>query len=260
MPRPAALPEIALPAEPTEQSTATFLDEARAALRDRGTALIRRTGPRTGVPQAMLDALSSMSGASTARLADLLAAAAPPAPSHDQPSPGIPALPLHRDGALIGRPPSFIAFTATSVEPGTHDSALELVDTVAALPALSHDLRDLLDTHPLEYRVLDRRPFPHLPEGWFELPAYTSTPTGQALNIILPPAAPGPWQTRLRGLTDGDSAEALRRIDDELRRSPAYITHSWSAGDIILVDNSRVLHGLRATPAGSRARLARASS
>ncbi|WP_149359652.1 TauD/TfdA family dioxygenase [Lolliginicoccus suaedae] len=261
MPRPAALPEIALPPEPSRQSIATFLDEARAGLRDRGTALIRQLGPRIGAGSlgALLDALSG-SKTSIERLSELLAADAPPAPSPGRSSPGLPALPLHRDAALIGRPTSLIAFTATSVEPGTDHSALELVDTLTALPLLSAELRDLLDTRTMEYRVLDRRPFPHLPEGWFALPTYSSTPAGQALNIILPPAAPGPWQTRIRGLTNDDSSEALRRLDDELRRSTAYIAHSWSAGDIILVDNSRVLHGTRATPVGSRARLARASS
>lgn len=172
-----------------------------------------------------------------------------------------PALPLHRDGALVGSPTKVIAFSALASTPGA--GSLETVESIRALPALDPHLQAALKQSTWEYRLHDRGPFTHLPDGWFERATFVDSEAGRALNVILPEREgehPTPWEVRLNGHDATSSRAFTTALDDGLRASPDFIAHQWQDGDLVVIDNDHVLHGLAAVPSGSRHRVLRASA
>lgn len=251
-----ALPEIVFPQQASALVVSDFVGAVRQALDQRGVALV--TGARFGPPQLRALLATVADNRDPVHQGDRLAEIvrlAPVGPTTAQPASGMFPLPLHRDGALVGMPTNFIAFSAVHADPRDGVGVLELVDSANALTQFDSDLLDTLRSHAIEYRVLDRRPFPHLPVGWFTRPTFTHNRGREALNIVLPVATtPGwsnPWETRIGGLTPVDSAHALARIDTQLRASSTFASHRWNPGDVVLVDNSRVLHGVGAIPRGA---------
>ncbi|GGC54431.1 TauD/TfdA family dioxygenase [Hoyosella rhizosphaerae] len=240
---------------PTVSFTDDVVHDARTALAESGAALITGAGLSDAGLAALVSAIHGDHQGRTDPHAFEKANALQP-----QAASGMFPLPLHRDAALIGRPTRIIGFQSSYTTPETPTGLLELVDTVRAINEIDQDLLDTLTEHPLEYCVPDRRPFPFLPESWFRRPVFTQTSAGQALRVILPvDIASPPWLVRLVGLDDAESRKVLRELDTQLRGSTTFVAHHWTPGDVFLVDNSRVLHGITAVPAGALHRTVRQS-
>lgn len=188
---------------------------------------------------------------------------ATPAPAVTPPvATGSPALPLHRDGALVGRPTRLVAFSVPVAAPGV--GLLETVDSATAFAEFDPRLASTLRRSTWEYLVSDRRPFPHLPDDWFTRATFvedTSHAT-TALNLVLP-SRPGeeamPWRTRARGLDEDASRSLVAAVDDGLRASSTFDVHAWRPGDVVVLDNARVMHGITAVTAGAPHLVLRAS-
>lgn len=238
------------------RSTPAVLADVREALARDGRVLIRDAHLDTTGLAVLLRSLGD-----THAVEDPFSAAVGPRTPAPRPhsNRASPALPLHRDGALIDRPTRLIAFSALDT---SDDGHLETVDSVRALREFDAGLRDALHHATWEYRLRDRGPFAHLPEGWFSRPTFVDGPHGQALNTILPEhdgETPQPWEVRLRGVRQVDARAFFTTVDAALRTSSTFDSHAWASGDVIVIDNDRVLHGTSAVPAGSRHHVVRTS-
>lgn len=241
----------------TTTDVADFAAELRRAVASQGMALIQGLAPERSLLQGLLNGLHHGTD-----LAKILQSSTPTrASASAKASHGMFALPLHRDGALVGHPTSLIAFASDGAGHGEPGAYLDLVDSTVALNELSADLRTALENHPLHYRVPDRRPFPSLPEGWFTRPTFLETDGRKALSIILPTESmpTTPWEVRVSGVPDDISRQLLDRLDTELRASSTFTRHFWQSGDIVVIDNARILHGASAVIPNVSARTFRES-
>nr|WP_269781612.1 TauD/TfdA family dioxygenase [Nocardia bovistercoris] len=233
----------------------------RLTVRRRGYVLIREANFGRTALRALLQAIADPGLPVDAELRRRLCVHGTP-PSLPVPA-RVPALPLHRDAVLVEAPGELLGFSALATDPAFDAGALELVDSVTALTEFPTDLLRVLASRAFEYRLRDCSPFPNVPPEWFVRPTFVRAAAGRALNIVLPPTPrPGiaaPWETRLRGLGPRASADQIARVDDHLRASSTFRSHTWSTADAVVVDNSRVLHGIAAVPAAARHHVIRES-
>lgn len=170
---------------------------------------------------------------------------------------GRSALPLHTDGTLIDASPKYIALYCHAVDqqPGSGSTELclqaELLDT--DLPA---ELA-MVTYVDWEYFVTDASHFPGVAHRWLTIPPTVQSTTGTTrLNVALPfdavnGSTPAGWQVRLAGSTEDDSRPVFARLNQHLRGCQSFYSHDWSQGDLLVLDNERVLHGRTQIEPGS---------
>ncbi|MDR7017049.1 TauD/TfdA family dioxygenase [Acinetobacter sp. 3657] len=172
----------------------------------------------------------------------------------------IPDFPLHTDGIIIQQSTDAIVFYAQHVAHNTSGAGdLILSNHAKAFALMPISMRNVLVQHGLEYLVLDRRPFPFLPEGWFSIPSLRKINEQLYLYLALPfsPEQSEFWQVRIKGMLSATSETFLRELREYLMQDEFFIRHSWQTGDLILVDNRQVFHGFHTTTSDTQIHLYR---
>ena len=152
------------------------------------------------------------------------------------------AVPLHWDGAFVGRVPRFIVFhcdVAPSPECGGETT---FVDTTRVLASATAEQRRRWSDVSVRYetekvvhyggsftaRVVDRHPV-----------------TGETvLRFAEPVNDLNPVRLTVSGVDDGPAF--IREMQAVLAAPDALLAHRWEPGDIVLADNFALLHGRRA--------------
>jgi alpha-ketoglutarate-dependent taurine dioxygenase len=166
------------------------------------------------------------------------------------------ALPLHKDGILTG-------FDVTAV--GIYCMAFASVkggrtfvsDAVSALEVIDSEHMRLLQQYGMEARSVDRPGYycEEFQDGWTWFPALRARPgESETLNIGLPhePGERASWQVRVAGVPEAKSDEILCELKGALLREERVYYHAWECGDLLLMDNYRVMHGREAFCASRR--------
>lgn len=155
-------------------------------------------------------------------------------------------LPLHTDGALVGTYPNFIILYCVQFDQSAGSGETQICHQQLALTSMPEKLRKLFDQH-WEYYVHDASHFPTIARRWISIkPIIQSRDGFPTLNVALPfqndDERPG-WSVRLPGMEPSASASLFEELDSYLRSSEAYYSHRWNIGDLLVIDNTRVLHG-----------------
>ena len=67
------------------------------------------------------------------------------------------------------------------------------------------------------------------------------------------------YSAQVVGYSEEDSTELLRQVDEVLRRPEVLYAHLWQVGDVVVLDNRRVVHGRAPFPETSDRKLVRLS-
>ena len=157
------------------------------------------------------------------------------------------AVPLHWDGAFIGRVPRFIVFHCDLAPDRGSGGETTFVDTTRVLAAATTEQRDRWSEVSVKYetekvvhyggsftaRVVDRHPV-----------------TGEAvLRFAEPVADLNPVRLSVMGAVDPSGF--LGEMQALLAAPESMLVHSWREGDIVIADNFALLHGRRAFTANT---------
>lgn len=158
--------------------------------------------------------------------------------------------PLHTEGVISRRNVDATVWYATHATPGPA-GALQLSYQARAVESLPPEVLDVLREHGLVYHVMDHVAFPHAPETWYEIPCLRQVDGHEVLCLALPfsPVHKAQWHVRVNGWNSAASGEFLARLQACLENPAVHHVHHWQAGDLVVTDHRRVLHGLAATEA-----------
>jgi gamma-butyrobetaine dioxygenase len=140
----------------------------------------------------------------------------------------------HNDGLFLPHRPRFIILYCVS--PADDGGETFIVRGAAAAAALAADLRDFFASTPVEiclaetcatHRLLDEHPREAGPVFLFTDPSVSDRCTLRVGGVPLGPAV-------------------IARVRDALGRVDVAHTQRWAAGDLLVVDNLRFLHGRQA--------------
>ena len=163
------------------------------------------------------------------------------------------AVPLHWDGAFVGRVPRFIVFHCDVAPDPASGGETTFVDTTRVLAAATPVQRERWSEVSVKYetekvvhyggsftaRVVDRHPV-----------------TGEAvLRFAEPVDDLNPVRLTVSGASDG--AAFVDEMRAALASPNALLAHRWEPGDIVIADNFALLHGRRAFTATTRRALRR---
>ncbi|MBM7773966.1 (5R)-carbapenem-3-carboxylate synthase [Actinokineospora baliensis] len=169
-------------------------------------------------------------------------------------------LPLHTDGVLLGTQVDLIVLFAAEVRDLAADGATLVCDQITAWTELPDDLRAVLDRGHLEYIATERGYFTSVPEGWYPIPTFRNYGRVKSLNLALPfqsDEALASWDVRVPNTSAEESGQFFTNLRTHLS-DPRYLyEHRWTAGDLVVIDNQRTLHGRRGLANASSRKLLR---
>lgn len=140
----------------------------------------------------------------------------------------------HSDGFAHTSAPALL--TVYHVAKGAKTSnGTAFVDGFVALARLSPELRHVVASHWWVHTSGSRHPF--------VLPHHVHRELALSLNLGKISA--------IEGMVEHDLRLTLASLTDELDRAPRY-THAWEQGDLLLVDNRRMLHHAPVVVMGER--------
>ncbi|MEU9982923.1 TauD/TfdA family dioxygenase [Streptomyces sp. NPDC050856] len=157
-------------------------------------------------------------------------------------------LPLHTDGVLLGTQVDLIVLYAAEVRELRADGATLVCDQIKAWHELPDDLRAVLDRGHLEYMATERGYFTSVPEGWYRIPTFRDYGRVKSLNLALPfqaDEALASWDVRVPDVSAEESERFFTALRAHLSADRYLYEHRWAAGDLVVIDNQRTLHGRR---------------
>ncbi|MFB8027806.1 TauD/TfdA dioxygenase family protein [Streptomyces sp. NPDC056465] len=162
-------------------------------------------------------------------------------------------LPVHTDGLLVGERVDLIVLYAAEFSdvPGSGETYVS--DQLTAWDEMPEHLRRVLDEHELEYLVTERGYFPSVPEDWYTIPTTRDHGRVKSLNLATAfsrDVEQRSWEVRVKGMAPARSDAFLTELDAFLRAERYAYTHRWRAGDLLIIDNQRTLHGRTAISEG----------
>lgn len=159
---------------------------------------------------------------------------------------GCGPLPVHTDGVLFNNRVDIVVLYCAAAEGLALNTSRTIVcDQYAALQRAPAALLHPIEQNGLEYRIAEEGYFTTQPKQWYPVPARGQVEGVEVLRIAFPfrqgsiPA----WETRIPNLNDEDSIAALRQLEDFFLSSEFTYRHEWREGDLLLLDNRRLLHG-----------------
>jgi alpha-ketoglutarate-dependent taurine dioxygenase len=172
-------------------------------------------------------------------------------------------MPLHTDAVLnAGSDVNFIGMECVEA---TAEGGETLIASGSAFFAIAPpDLVDTLRTVTIEYRSRVGGYYKESADGSYptESPIRVDPVTGaESLYLALddPDDENRNYSARVVGYGADESASLLREVDTLLRRPEVFYAHEWQVGEIMLLDNRRVVHGRAPFPEGARRKLVRLS-
>lgn len=152
-------------------------------------------------------------------------------------------VPLHWDGAFVGKIPRFIFFYCAASS-GTSGGETTFCDTSALLDRLSAERRAQLATLSATYSTDKVAHY----GGSFTSPMVQPHPvSGDAtIRYAEPVDDINPVSVEVHGLADTDQSDFVADMRAALYHDDVMYAHRWQQGDMLIADNHGLLHGRRA--------------
>lgn len=154
-------------------------------------------------------------------------------------------LPLHADGGLLLSQVDHVFLYAVEIKNMTFRGATMICDHVLACKEMPAHLMAVLENETFEVRVLEHGYYADVsPEGWFNVPVFTDLGWVKKMLIYFPfdKGQPASWEPRIRGFSDGETKKFFTELSEFITRDRYYYKHYWEDGDLLIMDNRRVIH------------------
>lgn len=156
------------------------------------------------------------------------------------------ALPLHNDGAFVGTHPSYIILYCVEFNQSNGYGETEICDQKLAFESMPEHLKAIFEKD-WEYKIHDASHFPSIAHKWISVPPLIKKDDGTtSFNLALPfdttEKAPA-WSVRLADHDEQNSRDLLVELDQFLKNCDAFYSHRWNVGDLLIINNSKVVHG-----------------
>lgn len=161
-------------------------------------------------------------------------------------------LPLHRDGALMGYNIELVAICCAQ-----HDNVSGgrtfISDIENGCKEVPTEILDILRDKGIEGRPVDRY-YTKASDTWHWIPGFAETDGRSYLNVGFPyrPDEKASWMLRIPGVDDDRCQEMFETMRKILMSETYCYYHEWEEGDVLLLDNRKVLHGREAFTGGPR--------
>lgn len=165
-------------------------------------------------------------------------------------------MPLHVDAAFNEGPPVKYIGMQCVMAPDTGGETL-VASAAAFFEYAPDDLLDIMNGIVIEYRNRIAGYYKERAVGDHPrvAPVQTDPETGEK-RIVVGLTDPGdPLRTHdalVVGYTEAESAELLQRISTVLHQPSVLYSHAWQAGEVMILDNQKLVHGRAAFPGQPR--------
>jgi (5R)-carbapenem-3-carboxylate synthase len=156
-------------------------------------------------------------------------------------------MPLHRDGALMGTNVALVGIFCAEYKNVTGGARTFVSDIDGAMKELPADVLELIREKGIEGRPVDRY-YTKASDKWHWIPGFIDVGGKSFLNVGFPyrPGEKASWLVRIPGVEDERCQAMFEQMRSVLMDERYCYYHSWSEGDLLLLDNKRTLHGREA--------------
>ncbi|CAI1791854.1 TauD/TfdA dioxygenase family protein [Serratia plymuthica] len=154
-------------------------------------------------------------------------------------------LPFHADGGLLLSQVDQVFLYAVEIKNMKFRGSTTVCDHVLACNEMPDHLRKVLENETFEVRVLERGYYVDVsPEGWFKVPVFTDLGWVRKMLIYFPfdDDQPASWEPRIVGFTDEEIKRFFIELTTFMKNPRYYYKHYWKDGDLVIMDNRRVIH------------------
>ncbi|MEV5975399.1 TauD/TfdA family dioxygenase [Streptomyces sp. NPDC052114] len=165
-------------------------------------------------------------------------------------------MPLHVDAAFNEGPPvKYIGMQCVTAPDGGGETLVAGADSFFA--HAPEDLVEAMDGIVIEYRNRISGYYKERAEGDHPrvAPVQTDPETGRRRIVVGLTDPDDPQRTHdalVVGRTERESADLMRRISDALHLPSVLYAHTWRVGEVMVLDNRRLVHGRAAFPGQPR--------
>jgi alpha-ketoglutarate-dependent taurine dioxygenase len=154
------------------------------------------------------------------------------------------AVPMHWDGAFVGRVPHTIFFHCQAAPPAGSGGETTFCDAVAVLKRASPEERKQWQGVSVTYTT---EKVVHY-GGTFTAPLVGRHPVSgeEVLRYAEPVEDLNPVRLEIHGLPAGHVTTFIEDMHRRLNDPELCYAHAWQTGDVVLADNHGLLHGRRA--------------
>lgn len=154
-------------------------------------------------------------------------------------------LPLHADGGLLLSQVDQVFLYAVEIKNMKFCGATTICDHVLACKEMPPHLIKVLENETFEVRVLEHGYYADVsPAGWFKVPVFTDLGWVRKMLIYFPfdEGQPASWEPRICGFTPEETKQFFVELSTFMKRERYYYKHYWEQGDLLIMDNRRVIH------------------
>ncbi|MFJ5439772.1 TauD/TfdA dioxygenase family protein [Pectobacterium brasiliense] len=154
-------------------------------------------------------------------------------------------LPFHADGGLLLSQVDQVFLYAAEIKNVKFRGATTVCDHALACQEMPAHLLRVLEEETFEVRVLERGYYVDVsPDGWFKVPVFTDLGWVRKMLIYFPfdEGQPASWEPRIVGFTDHETQAFFQELGAFLKQPRYYYKHFWEDGDLLIMDNRRVIH------------------
>jgi len=154
-------------------------------------------------------------------------------------------LPLHADGGLLLSQVDHVFLYAAEIQNMKFRGATTLCDHVLACQEMPPHLIKVLENETFEVRVLEHGYYADVsPAGWFKVPVFTDLGWVRKMLIYFPfdEGQPASWEPRISGFTAEETKQFFIELVMFMKRDRYYYKHYWEKGDLLIMDNRRLIH------------------
>lgn len=156
-------------------------------------------------------------------------------------------LPLHRDGSLMGTNVKYVGIFCVEHKNVTEGGRTFITDAESALKEVPQSYLDLLDEKGIEGKPVDNY---YLKSGdeWHPIAGFIEVEGKKFLNVGFPSpeGEKKSWDMRIPGETDEKFKEVFDSLEGAVMDEKYCYHHTWTEGDLMLLDNRKTLHGREA--------------
>jgi len=158
-------------------------------------------------------------------------------------------LPIHSDGGLLQARVDIVFLYATKIEKMKFQGETILFDHELAYYEMPQHLKRILDEETFESRVLEEGYYVDAsPKGWFTVPVHNNYGWGSKMLLYFPFTGDNPpsWESRIHGFTEKEIKNFFEELNLFFYQPRYCYKHYWKKGNLMIMDNRRVLHARKA--------------
>lgn len=155
-------------------------------------------------------------------------------------------LPLHRDGALMGYNIELVGIFCVLHKEVTGGRTF-VCDVDNACKEVPQDILDVIRERGIEGRPVDRY-YLKTSDEWHKIAGFIDVDGKSYLNVGFPspPDEKPSWILRIPGIDDDRCRQMFDTMSRILMSEKYCYYHVWDEGDLLLLDNRKLLHGREA--------------